>query len=82
MKNIVIVDVDTERENQVMIKKSTEFEMPSNDESLAEMIKIDIICLCGGLCSMIQFSDENNLGTKEDYIKATINTLNELLEKS
>ena len=79
MKNTVFIDIDTERDKQVLIGKGHDAEAPKNEEEAKEMISTDIACLCQGLCELIYVASQNGYGSKEGYIHASIEMLNELL---
>lgn len=79
MKNIVFIDIDTEREIKVQIGKPEEITPPTNAEEAKTMINTDITCVCEGLCALIQMADQNAYGNKEELVKASISHLNTLL---
>ena len=79
MKNIVFIDIDTEREIKVQIGKPEEITPPTNAEEAKTMINSDISCVCEGLCALIQMADQNGYGKKELLVKASIEHLNMLL---
>lgn len=79
MKNTIYVDIDTERERQVLIGKGAESEAPTNSEEAKEMITLDIACLCEGLCELIHVASQNGYGSKEALVYASIEQLNKLV---
>lgn len=79
MKNAIFVEIDTEREQPIMIGKPPEIAPPTTPEETAVMLKNDIACLLEAMCSLIQMADQNSYGKKEDFIKASIDHLNAFL---
>ncbi len=79
MKNIIFVDIDTEREQQVQIGKPAEIAPPANPEEAKAMINTDITCLCEALCTLIHMADQNAYGKKEELVKTSIGYLNAML---
>lgn len=79
MKNTIYIDIDTERERQVLIGKGAESEVPTNEEDAKQMITVDIACLCEGLCELIHVASQNGYGSKEGFVKASIEQLQKLL---
>lgn len=79
MKNTVFIDIDTERDKQVLIGKGHDAVVPTNEEEAKEMIAIDIASLCQGLCELIHVASQNGYGSKEGFVHASIEMLNELL---
>lgn len=79
MKNTIFIDIDTERDRQVLIGKGHEASVPTNEQEAKEMIAIDIACLCEGLCELIHVASQNGYGSKEGFIHASIEQLNKLL---
>ena len=79
MKNTIYIDIDTERERQVLIGKGAESEVPTNEEEAKEMITVDIACVCEGLCELIYVAGQNGYGSKEGFVKASIEQLERLL---
>jgi len=79
MKNSIYIDIDTEREEPIMIGKPNEIAPPTTPEETKIMIINDISCLCEALSLMIRMSDKNGYGSKEDLVKASVMHLNNLL---
>ena len=63
MKNILIVDIDTEREKQVMFGKGKDFVMPEeNDDAAHETVLLtDIQTLVDGLNHLIIYTGRDDL---------------------
>lgn len=76
MKNIIVIDVDTDRPDQILFGKTPEFPDPTNREEAKEMIITDISHVSGALCTLIDIADYNQYATKE----LLINSVKEQLE--
>jgi len=86
MKNILIVDIDTDREPIVKLGKTDESHIPKNDEQAKEFIIKDMACLTEALCTLIHAADQSNFKTIDESIKdiikhIEINTSNNDLKK-
>lgn len=79
MKNALYIDIDTDREQIVLIGKPPEITPPATPEEAAKMITVDISCVCEALCTLIHMADQNGYATKEDLVKASLTHLNNLL---
>ena len=79
MKNLINIDVDTDRQQVVLIGKPPEIPQPTNPEEAGKMIMVDISCVCEALLTLIQIADTNGYCKKEDTIKTSIKYLNDLL---
>lgn len=79
MKNTIFIDIDTERERQVLIGKGHDSVVPTSPEEAKEMIAIDIASICQGLCELIHVAGQNGYGSKEGFIHASIEQLQKLL---
>ena len=81
MKNVIIIDIDTERENQLQISKQTADSIPSSKEEAKDIVLRDIACICEGLRHMISIADENGFMDKKTLIETSIKHLR-LLEQN
>lgn len=79
MKNIISIDVDTDRTPIVMIGKPTSIPPPTTEEEAKLMILNDISVACEGLCTLIHIADQSKYGDKVDLIKTSIKYLNDML---
>lgn len=79
MKNSIHIDVDTERDQPILIGKAPDVQPPANAEEASAMIIEDISCVCEALCTLIHMSDQNGYGKKEDLVKASIQHLSDML---
>jgi len=83
MKNVIIIDVDTEREQQLQIgKPSSDIQAPTSPEEAKAIIVNDIACVFETFKTMVLIADQSGYGKKEEYIKTAIADLNDLLTKN
>jgi hypothetical protein len=76
MKNTLIIEVDTDKENPISIIKPNE---EITDENLKkEMVINDVVSTFEALCVLIQHSHENNYIIKKETIDNFKNRLEEL----
>lgn len=75
MKNIVIIDVDTDREVPVMINKPDTIEKPTNKEDAIQFVRRDMQAICEGLLRLINISNKSGMLNKEESLDACINHL-------
>lgn len=61
MKNILIVDIDTERESQVMFGKNQDYVMPETDEEMAVAMEEDIKTLVEALNHLLIYSNNGHI---------------------
>lgn len=81
MKNILIIDADTERTPQITIKKPKGFETPNTKEEAKSMLLNDISCSFDAICQMIQILHDNQYANKKEITKILIDDLNTLSNK-
>lgn len=79
MKNSIYIDIDTDREEPILIGKPNEITPPANPEETKVMIINDISCVCEALSLLIRMSDKNGYASKEELVKASVMHLNNLL---
>lgn len=77
MKNILFVDVDTERTNPgpVVIGKPNPMAAPKSQEEMAEVVKMDIACLCEAVCTLIHVADQNGIRPSAESLRICIDHL-------
>lgn len=80
MKNIIILDVDSERNPRVVLSKPPDTVLPTNANETTIMLVNDIACVCEALCSMIQIAHNNGYANKESLIKECVIHLDKLNE--
>lgn len=79
MKNIIIVDVDTEREDPITLGKPTSDDLPKNKEEAKDTIIKDMICLTEALVLLISVANTSGYKSTEDSlndIKEHLNRVN------
>jgi len=86
MKNVVIIDIDTERLDDggkpltVVIAKPEHMGQPTTQEEAKTMINMDVRSLTEGLITLVMTSDLNGYGNKEDYMSGIVAQLTEGLQ--
>lgn len=68
MKNIIYIDIDSDREQPILIGKGAESPIPQNKEETAKMVQIDINCMAEALVSLIHLADQNAYGEKNELL--------------
>jgi hypothetical protein len=81
MKNVMIVDIDTDRDRKILIGKSPDTIQPETQDEAIKMVNFDIICLTEALCELIYVADLNGYGSKDDYVGHATDKLKLLLTK-
>jgi hypothetical protein len=79
MKNLIYIDVDTEREKPILIGKGPEIANPTNKEEARDMIINDIRCICETLCILIDVADQNKYALKSELVTESIKQLTKML---
>jgi hypothetical protein len=79
MKNLITIDVDTDREQAILIGKGADIPSPTNKEEAREMIINDIKCVCETLCMLIDVADQNKYALKAELITESIKQLTKML---
>ena len=77
MKNSLFIDVDTDREQMVLIGKPPEINPPENAEQAAKMILDDISCTCEALVTLIRIADASDYAKKDELFATAIKYLND-----
>ena len=81
MKNVILIDIDTEREGKaILFGKPPDMEPPQNKEEAQKMVLNDIACLSEAMCTLILMASKNGYGIKSELVEATIKTVNSILE--
>jgi hypothetical protein len=80
MKNSIYIDIDTEREQPILIGKGPEIEPPTSREEAGKMIITDIACICDAMISLMHVAHQNDYGVKEELVATAISQLNRFLE--
>jgi len=79
MKNLLYIDIDTDREQPILIGKGQDIIPPTTPEEAANMIITDISSLCEALCSLIHISDQSGYATKESLVNESVKILTNML---
>ena len=79
MKNLITIDVDTDREQPILIGKGADIPSPTNKEEARDMIINDIKCVCETLCMLIDVADQNKYALKAELITESIKQLTKML---
>ncbi len=79
MKNTIYIDIDTDREQPILIGKGPETVPPTTREEAGKMIVEDIACVCDALINLIHVADQNEYATKESLIEKIKAQLDEYL---
>lgn len=77
MKNLIVVDIDSDRERKVKFSKLPDVQLPSSSEEAHQMIINDIATLAHGINELISIATQDNPQEREKYISAVIKTLTE-----
>ena len=72
MKNVIIIDVDTDRDPIVQLGKPSAELLPKNPEEAKETITRDIACMCEALSILIQVADKSGYKTVQESVKDCI----------
>ena len=79
MKNRLTIDLDTERDNAIVIYKPEGFIEPTEFEDKKKLVMDDISTTFEALCLMIKVADKSNFATKKDLVDSSIKYLQGLL---
>jgi hypothetical protein len=79
MKNTIYIDIDTDREQPILIGKGPETVPPTTREEAGKMIVEDIACVCDALINLIHVADQNEYATKKSLIEKIKAQLDEYL---
>jgi hypothetical protein len=82
MKNVIIIDVDTDRVQSLQIGKPSDSKQPTNPEEAKEIILTDLACVSETLNLMINIASDSGYGKKEDLVRKAIENLNNLIIKN
>lgn len=68
MKNTIIIDVNTERDQPILIGKGPETNPPTTREEAAKMLIDDIACVTDAIINLVHIVDQNQYGDKQTII--------------
>jgi hypothetical protein len=74
-QNIVIVDVDSEREENVKLMKPEHFVAPSTEEAMKTVLMTDLTTLCEGVVTLANLIEKEGFHTKEKVLNFVVNHL-------
>lgn len=75
MKNILIVDMDTDRTDTIIIGKPGDAERPATPKEQASILLFDISTLCEAVCTLIHVADQNGVEKSHVTLKRCIEHL-------
>ena len=75
MKNIVIIDVDTDRKVPVMINKPESSKKPTNIAEATEVVSTDMQSICEGLLRLINMAHSSGMLDKKETLDKCIEHL-------
>lgn len=79
MKNTIIIEVDTDKEQAITFSKTSEFTPPETKEQAAAVVLNDIACLSEAITTLILLASQNGYGDKKELIEASTKTIESLL---
>lgn len=79
MKNLIYLDIDTERARPILFGKPPEIVQPTTPEEASAMLILDISCVCEALCSLIHMADQSGYASKRALIEVAVKQLNDML---
>lgn len=82
MKNLMLIDIDTDREKTILFGKPPDSPQPETKEDAGKMILNDIACLSEALTTLILMVSENEYGKKEELVAASIKTISSIMIES
>lgn len=68
MKNTIYIDIDSEREQPILIGKGQDSPIPQTKEEAAQMVLVDINCMTEALLSLVHLADQNEFGKKDELV--------------
>lgn len=75
MKNKIIVDFDSEREDRFLFSKPPDIPRPKTQDQAKEMVLLDIGCLSEAIVRLILLAQDNGYASKDDLIFSTVATI-------
>lgn len=79
MKNLIIIDVDTEREKPLIFGKGPDYQAPTTADEAKEIIIQDLGCVLDAFLSLVHVADQNDYADKTDLVAKAIKELNQYL---
>jgi len=72
IKNVVIVDLDTNRDPKIQIGKPEEIQRPADAEEVKTMLVADMTTLCEGIITLIHAGHQNGYVDSAESVRACI----------
>ncbi len=72
MKNIIYIEIDSEKSEPILFGKGPDAIVPKNKEEAANMVLVDINCLTEALLSLIHLADQNGYGDQNVLLTENI----------
>jgi hypothetical protein len=69
MKNVIIVDIDTDREPVVQLGKPNASDLPKDKDSAKDMVAKDMACVTEALITLMQAAEESGYKSIDESIK-------------
>lgn len=75
MKNILQIDLDSDRKEAIIIAKPEPFQKPRNAEEEAAMVIDDMATCCEAICTLIHVADQGGIKKSADSLRDCIKHL-------
>lgn len=82
MKNLIIIDIDSDRESQIEIRKPSDIQPPTTLEETKEVVLNDLACITETLLMMINIASHNGMVKKEAMVDQIRLKLDKLLKEN
>ncbi len=80
MKNVILIDIDTEREGKrILFGKPPDIDPPQTKEEAQQMVLTDIAWLSEAMCTLILLASQNGYASKDELVDATVKTITSIL---
>lgn len=80
MKNVILIDIDTEREGKrILFGKPPDIEPPQTKEEAQQMVLNDIAWLSEAMCTLILLAAQNGYADKNALVDGTVKTITSIL---
>lgn len=80
MKTLLLIDIDSDRQQKVILGKPNEIKPPTNFEEAQLLVNTDVVCVCEALCALIDLADQNGYSKREVMVTEAIKNLTDLLK--
>lgn len=75
MKNILLVDIDTDRVPPIKICKPPDVPVPASHAEMAPVLIQDMMCLCEAICTLIHVAEQAGYKSSPDSLRDCIRHL-------